>query len=156
LNKIITTSNNKAKATWEVIRNATGNGHVCTDVTYLKITGKNIQNYQNILNSFNNLFLDVANITKVGTNKDTEIDKRPMDYLYTLFVQPFPKLILKKMNCKEIEEIIRLMKPKSAHGYDGITANFIKASAPFISSPSAYICNKSPVYRDIPLSFKIF
>jgi hypothetical protein len=51
-------------------------------------------------------------------------------------------------------EIIRLIKPKSVHGYDGITENLIKASAPFIS-PLAYICNKS-IYSDIPLSFKIF
>jgi hypothetical protein len=31
------------------------------------------------------------------------------------------------------------MKPKLASGYDGITAKLIKASAPFISSPLAYI-----------------
>jgi hypothetical protein len=82
----------------------------------------------------------VANSTKEGTNNNTEIDKRP---IYTSFLQPFPKLILKKTNCNEIEEIIRLMKPKAAHGYDGITANLIKASAPFISLPLAYICDKS-------------
>jgi hypothetical protein len=35
------------------------------------------------------------------------------------------------------------MKPKAAHGYDAITANLIKASAPFISSPLTYICNTS-------------
>jgi hypothetical protein len=35
------------------------------------------------------------------------------------------------------------MKPKLASGYDGITAKLIKASAPFISSPLAYICNES-------------
>jgi hypothetical protein len=75
LNKIVATSNNKAKATWEVIWNATVNGHVCTDVTCLKITGKNIQNYQDIVNSFNNFFLDVANITKEGANNDTETDE---------------------------------------------------------------------------------
>jgi hypothetical protein len=106
LNKIIATSNNKAKATWEVIRNATGNGHACTDVTYLKITGKNFQNHQDIVNLFNNFFLDMANVTKEGTNKNIERDKRPMDYLYASFLQPFPKLILKKTNCNEIEEII--------------------------------------------------
>jgi hypothetical protein len=66
-----------------------------------------------------------------------------MDYLYTLFLQPFPKLILKETNYNDIEEIIRLIKPKAAHGYDGITANLIKASAPFISPPLAYIYNKS-------------
>jgi hypothetical protein len=85
----------------------------------------------------------VANITQEGTNKDMEIDKRLMDYLYTTFLHPFPKLILKKMNCNKIEEIIRLIKFKSACGYDRITANLIKASAPFISSPLACICNKS-------------
>jgi hypothetical protein len=53
-----------------------------------------------------------------------------MDYLYTSFLQPLPKLILKKTNWNKIEEIIRLMKPKSVHGYDGITANLIKASTP--------------------------
>jgi hypothetical protein len=124
--------------TWEVIRNASGNGRACTDVTCLKI-----QNYQDIVNSLNNFFLVVANITKEGTNKDTEIDKRPIDYLYTSFLQHFPKLILNKTNCVEIEEIIRLMKPKAAHGYDGITTNLIKGSAPFISSLLVYICNKS-------------
>jgi hypothetical protein len=96
LNKIIATSN-KPKETWEVIRNATGNGHACTDVTCLKITGKNIQNYQDTVNSFNNFFLDVANITKVGTKKDKEIDKRPMDYLciYLVFAT-FSKIYIKE------------------------------------------------------------
>jgi hypothetical protein len=96
LNKVIETSNNKAKATWEVIRNATGNGHVSTYATCLKITGKNIQNYQDIVNSFNNFFLDAANITKEGTNKDMEIDKRPMDYLYTLVFSTFQKIDIKE------------------------------------------------------------
>ena len=54
----------------------------------------------------------MANITRERINKDIEIDKRPMDYLYTSFLQPFPKLVLKKTNSKEIEEIIRLIKPK--------------------------------------------
>jgi hypothetical protein len=58
-------------------------------------------------------------------------------------LQPFPKFILKKRNFNEVEEIIRIMKPKAVHGFDGITANLIKASAQFISTPLAYICNKS-------------
>jgi hypothetical protein len=66
------------------------------------------------------------------SNKDIEIDKRPMDYLYTSFLQPFQKLVLKKTNSTEIEEIIRLIKPKSAHGYDGITIKLIKASTIYI------------------------
>jgi hypothetical protein len=52
-------------------------------------------------------------------------------------------LVLKKTNSKEIEEIMRYIKPKSACGYDGITIKLKKASAPFTSSPLAYIFNKS-------------
>jgi hypothetical protein len=66
-----------------------------------------------------------------------------MDYLYTSFLEPFQKLVLKKTNSKEIEEIIRSIKSKSACGYDGITIKLIKASAPFISSPLAYFLNGS-------------
>ena len=73
----------------------------------------------------------MANITRERINKDIEIDKKPMDYLYTSFL-PFQKLVLKKTNSKEIEEIIRLVKSKSAYGYDGITTKLIKASALFI------------------------
>jgi hypothetical protein len=79
----------------------------------------------------------VANITKEGINKDMTLDKRPIDYLYTSFLHPFQKIVLKETTCNEIEEIIRLIKPKLASGYDGITAKLIKASAPFISSPLA-------------------
>jgi hypothetical protein len=90
-NKIIEPSNNKARATWKVTRNTARNDRVSTNVTCLNITGKNIQNYQDIVNSFNNFFSDVANITKKGINKDMAIDRRPMDYLYTSLVQPFMK-----------------------------------------------------------------
>jgi hypothetical protein len=49
-------------------------------------------------------------------------------------------MVLKETNRNETEEIIRLMEPNLACGYDGITAKVIKVSAPFISSPLAYIC----------------
>jgi hypothetical protein len=45
----------------------------------------------------NNFFL-VDNIA----HKNVEIDKRPMDYLYTSFLQEFEKLVLKETNSKEI------------------------------------------------------
>jgi hypothetical protein len=35
------------------------------------------------------------------------------------------------------------MKVKNLHGYDGITTKMLKVSAPYISSPLNYICNKS-------------
>jgi hypothetical protein len=121
----------------------TGNNQISTNVTCLNINGNSIQNHQKIVDSFNNFFLDTHNATKKHTNKDAETNKRPMDYLYASFQKPFHNLILKKINCKEIEEVIRTIKLKPANGYDGINSNLIKASAIFISSSLAYIFNKS-------------
>jgi hypothetical protein len=50
---------------------------------------------------------------------------------------------LKFTTTKEIENIIKSLKPKSAHGYDEISTNFLKTSSIYISSPLNHICNKS-------------
>jgi hypothetical protein len=42
----------------------------------------------------------------------------------------------------EINKIISSQKSKTLHGYDGISDNILKASAPFIISPLTYIFNK--------------
>jgi hypothetical protein len=47
-----------------------------------------------------------------------------------------------------------LIKLKPASGYDGITIKLIKASAPFISSPLAYIFNKSMSAGIFPTQLK--
>jgi hypothetical protein len=42
----------------------------------------------------------------------------------------------------EIENIIKTLKPKNSYGYDEISTKLLKITAPFISSPVNYICNK--------------
>ena len=44
---------------------------------------------------------------------------------------------------KEIEKIIKSLKSKNSHGYDGIPMKILKVSTPFITSPLTYTCNKS-------------
>jgi hypothetical protein len=43
---------------------------------------------------------------------------------------------------KEIEQIINSLKTKNSFSYDGISTKILKLSAPFISSPINYICNR--------------
>jgi hypothetical protein len=43
---------------------------------------------------------------------------------------------------KEIEQIINFLKTKNSFGYDGICTKILKLSAPFLSSPIIYICNR--------------
>ena len=66
-----------------------------------------------------------------------------LPYLTQTFKHPFPSLNLRSVSTKEIEEIIKFLKPKNSSGYDGITAKLIKISTSFISSPLTYVCNKS-------------
>ena len=65
-----------------------------------------------------------------------------LPYLTQTFKHPFPSLNLRSVSTKEIEEIIKFLKPNSS-GYDGITTKLRKISTSFISSPLTYICNKS-------------
>jgi len=59
------------------------------------------------------------------------------------FKNPFPNINLQFISTKEIENIIKSLKPKNSSGYDGISTKLIKICSPFISSPLAHICNKS-------------
>ena len=48
----------------------------------------------------------------------------------------------KPTTTSEIENIIKTLKPKNSYGYDEISTKLLKISAPFISLPLNYICNK--------------
>jgi hypothetical protein len=50
---------------------------------------------------------------------------------------------LKYTTPKAIEKIIKSLKSKNCHGYDGIPMKILKVSTPFITSLLTYICNKS-------------
>jgi hypothetical protein len=42
----------------------------------------------------------------------------------------------------EIEHILKTLKPKNSYGYDEISTKLLKITAPIVSSPLNYICNK--------------
>jgi hypothetical protein len=59
------------------------------------------------------------------------------------FKNPFPNINLKTTSTREIENIIKSLKPKNSSGYDGISTKLMKMFSPFFSSPLAHIRNKS-------------
>jgi hypothetical protein len=54
----------------------------------------------------------------------------------------YPKICYDPSTPKEIENIIEIFKAKDSCGYDLIPLRITKLSAPCISSPLSYICNK--------------
>ena len=71
-----------------------------------------------------------------------------------LFHKPFLSIKFNKTSTKEIEKIINSLKIKESSGYDEISTKILKISAPFISSPLSYICNKSMLSGTFPTRLK--
>ena len=67
----------------------------------------------------------------------------PVNNIHQNHKHPYPGIKFRHTSTKEIEKVIKSLKTKNVHGYDEISVKIIKQSAPFISSPLTYICNKS-------------
>ena len=116
------------------------------EINTLKIVGNIIRDRQEIANVLNKYFSTVAkNINKKQNTPSYQNSDNTthLHYLTQSFKNPFPKVKLKSISTKEIENIIKLLKPKNSSGYEGISTKLIKLSSLFISSPLTYICNKS-------------
>jgi exonuclease III len=137
---------NKNKTVWDIVNmetNKTGNND---EINTLNIDGNTISDRQEIANAFNKYFLTVAgNINMKQNAPRSQIldNNTPIQFLTQLFKHPFPNMKLKTVSTKEIEKIIKSLKPKNSTGYDEISTKLIKISASFISSPLTHICNKS-------------
>jgi hypothetical protein len=145
-NGLILNSINKTKTTWDIIKMVTGKRINNTEVHFLNVEGNLIDNHQLIVDSLNNYFLSVlkkinSNSAKSDHSVEFDTDKH-RSYLTQAFPTPFPEMESKPATAKEIENIIRSLKPKKSNGYDEISVNILKASAPAIISPLTYICNR--------------
>ena len=112
----------------------------------MNVEGNLIKNRQKIVNTFNNYFSSIAkNINSTHTNLSNykPHDTTPLHYLFQSFKAPFPNINLKSSLTKDVENVIKSLKPKNAYGYDGISTKLLKISSAFIISPLTYICNKS-------------
>jgi hypothetical protein len=56
---------------------------------------------------------------------------------------PFPNIKFNNTSTKELERIIKSIRVKNLQGYDGIATKMLKVTAPYISCPLNFICNKS-------------
>jgi hypothetical protein len=71
--------------------------------------------------------------------EDTSDNKNAMYYLYKISHNPFPNIKFNNTPTKEMERIMKSIRVKNLHGYDGITTEMLKVSALYINSPLNYI-----------------
>jgi hypothetical protein len=112
-----------------------------------KLTKMSHSNYENSSDTFNDQFLSIAEkimqSIRLSDTEDTSDNTTPTLYLSKISHNPFPNIKCNNTSTKEIERIIKSVRVRNSHRCDGITTDMLKVSAPYISSPLNYICNKS-------------
>jgi hypothetical protein len=146
-NNQITHSNNKIKATWNIIKSETGGNNIKYDKENVYNTDKE---YNKSVNAgvFNKYFLKIAesiSCTIMGNNNNQIINrtKYSLSYLSQIFNLPFTNIVFHNTSTGEIEKIIHSFPWENSCGYDEISVKIMKISAPFISSPLSRIINLS-------------
>jgi Notch-like protein len=91
---------------------------------------------------------------RYNDTEDTSDNKNPMCYLSKISHKPFLNIKFNNTSSKEIERVIKSVRVKNSHGHDGITTKMLEVSAPYMSSPLNYICNKSIMSGTFPSCLK--
>jgi hypothetical protein len=142
-NNQVNNSINKIKTTWNIIKTERN-----------RIKGQTSNKYQNSPEAFKKYFLSAAGAIIQDIKNNVNNNEGPECYMSKLSQNSFPNTKFKNTSTKEVERIIISLRLKNWYGYDGISTKILKASAPFISSPLNYICNKAITSGIFPTRLK--
>ena len=141
-NDIIKKSNNKMKASWNIINKEKGKVQDKSNITQIVFEDRIITNQKKIANLFNDYFLSMAKQDGINNTKESEQFKQTSaTYLIENNQKSYPNIIWHYASTQEIEKIIRSLKTKDSTGYDEISIRTLRYSLPYIISPLTYICN---------------
>jgi len=141
-NKIILSSANKMKCTWKVINEEKAAKNNISDIQSLMTDNKVLMNQNKIANIFNSLFVSIKDSINADNNKHINSQMiNPINYLANNFRRPVTKISWQSASTYKIEKIIKSLRTKNSCGYDEISNQILKLSAPFIISLLTHICN---------------
>jgi hypothetical protein len=109
---LIANSKNKMKTTWNIVKSVTGKRSEKKPFQLVYINGTLTENQQVITGSFQNHFLSIADKTISTINNNPDIKDNCIDYVFRVFMNPFPNIIFDRITTKEIEKIIKSLKSK--------------------------------------------
>ena len=138
---IISNSTNKTKSTWDIVRKLTNKRRNNNKITSIKIKDKLINDTGIIANSFNSYFSTVAQ-TSYKDIPDKNCVWRSLQNLNHNMLEKITPFYFEPTSINEINKIIKSLKTKDSYGYDEISTQILKISAPFISPPLTFICNQ--------------
>lgn len=149
----IINSQNKVKATWNVVKCSMGNTANKEFIT--KIIDNNIKftSGSDIANKFNNYFIDIANYNFSSNNSI----QSSVAYSNTINLNNINdnSIFIQPTDSSEIYRVIMSLKNTKSAGYDNITTDLVKKIARYISSPLAHIINLSFEHGCFPDRLKL-
>lgn len=142
-NYFINTSDNKCKATWNII-NKSKSRNMKEYINKINDNGHILTDPRDISQSFNNYFINQISLTDINTNSNNSIK-------FNTNNNNSNSLFMKPTTPDEIFTIIKSLKNTKSTGYDEITTDIIKRVAPVIApvlSHSINICINEGTYPD--------
>jgi hypothetical protein len=122
-NHQIINSNNKIKATWNIIKSETGGNNTKCDKTNVYNTDNEYNRSVNAEN-FNKYFLTIAESIscKITCNNKQNINctKYSLSYLSQIFNLPFTNIVFHNTSTGKLKKIIHSFPWKNSCGYDEI------------------------------------
>ena len=130
------------KSTWKIINEEKGKTKNNIDFQSLVINNNILMNRNKTTNILNNYFLSTADSINSDNNKHINTNMiNPVNYLANCFRRPFTKISWQYASTYETEKIIKSLRSKNKCGYDEISNQILKLTAPFLISPLTCICN---------------
>lgn len=135
--RYITNSQNKGKATWDVVKRYV-DGTVPRSGAFIESivdNGSTVTSGSDIANTFNNFFIDVVQYTNSSASDLNDPASNLKSNDSSIFLEPTDE--------KEVFYTIMSLKNSKSAGYDEINSHLLKHIALFISKPLAHIINLS-------------
>jgi len=111
--------------TWNIINEHINKRPRKHDISSINVDGAKTHDSQVIATTFNTYFATVAQNIHTENFNSRDVNDF-LDYLYNAFNKPIPAINLKMVTSKEIENVVKSLKPKGSHGYDEIPTKILK------------------------------
>lgn len=152
-NNRIKQNRNIGKATWSVVNDELGKTKSSFNSIVLLEGGRKIENSEEVENMFNEYFSSVGGRSSQLASKD-----KALDYVRTFSAtnHKSPSLsMLEPVTTSELLDAISTLKNSKSSGWDGVTSEVLKKSAPLIVVPLLKIINQSFAEGVYPEALKL-
>ena len=132
------------RTTWRIIKKEKGTTQSEKLVPLISHLGKSISDQTIIANLLNKFSLSVSKLVVSNSNNHcntTSALNNSIEFLTLQHDKPFSNIQWQYASANEVTKIIISLKSTKSAGYDEISNQLLKLSAPYIISPLTYICN---------------